>query len=131
MAYPFGYGLSYTSFSYDSLKIAESHLDKTAVLKASVNVTNTGKVFGEEIVQLYVGFKHSSIDRPVKLLRGFDKIGLEPGETKTVDLEVKIGDLAWYDPEDRQWKVEEMDYELFIGASSEGDKLIQTSFKVE
>jgi beta-glucosidase len=131
VAYPFGYGLSYTSFSYDSLKIAESQLDKTAVLKASVNVTNTGKVFGEEIVQLYVGFKHSAIDRPVKLLRGFDKIGLEPGETKTVDLEVKIGDLAWYDPQAMQWKVEEMEYELFVGASSKEAKLIQTSFRVE
>ena len=131
VAYPFGYGLSYTSFSYDSLKIAESPLDKTAVLNASVNITNTGSVFGEEIVQLYVGFRNSAIDRPVKLLRGFDKMGLEPGEIKTVDFEVKMEDLAWYDPEARQWKVEEMDYELFVGPSSEADKLIQASFKVE
>ena len=131
VAYPFGYGLSYTSFAYDSLKIAAPQLDKTGVLKTSVNITNTGKVYGEEIVQLYVGFKHSSIDRPVKLLRGFDKIGLEPGETKTVDFEVKIEDLAWFDPQAMQWKVEEMEYELFVGASSEESKLIQTSFRVE
>ncbi len=119
VAYPFGFGLSYTTYTYDDLQIIKSDLNKDGVLRAKVNVTNTGEVAGEEIVQLYVGFKNSSIDRPVKLLRGFDKIGLEPGETKTVELEVNIQDLAWYDPEAKEWKVEEMEYELYVGASSE------------
>jgi beta-glucosidase len=130
VAYPFGFGLSYTTFAYDMLEIETAKLDKTGVMKASVNISNTGDVFGEEIVQLYVGFKNSKIDRPVKLLRGFDKIGLESGETKKVEFEVKIQDLAWYDPEAKEWKVEEMAYELYIGASSEEAKLIKDTFTV-
>ena len=130
VAYSFGYGLSYTTYKYDGLQIMNSELNKDGVMKASINVSNTGDVFGEEIVQLYVGFKNSKIDRPVKLLRGFDKIGLEPGETKKVDFEVKIEDLAWYDPEVKEWKVEEMEYELYIGASSVEAKLIKDTFTV-
>jgi len=131
VAYPFGFGLSYTTFKYDDLQILESELNKEGVLRAKVNVTNTGGVTGEEIVQLYVGFKNSSVDRPVKLLRGFDKIGLEPGETKTVELEVAIQDLAWYDPEAKQWKVEEMDYELYVGPSSKKEELLELEFAVK
>ena len=130
VAYSFGYGLSYTTYKYDGLQIMNSELNKDGVMKASINVSNTGDVFGEEIVQLYVGFKNSKIDRPVKLLRGFDKIGLESGETKKVDFEVKIEDLAWYDPEVKEWKVEEMEYELYIGASSVEAKLIKDTFTV-
>ena len=130
VAYPFGFGLSYTTFAYDNLEIETAELDRTEVLKASVHISNTGDVFGEEIVQLYVGFKNSKIDRPVKLLRGFDKIGLGPGQMKKVDFEVKIEDLAWYDPEVKQWKIEEMEYELYIGASSEEAKLIKDTFRV-
>ena len=130
VAYSFGYGLSYTTYKYDGLQIMNSELNKDGVMKASINVSNTGDVFGEEIVQLYVGFKNSKIDRPVKLLRGFDKIGLEPGETKKVDFEVKVEDLAWYDPEVKEWKVEEMEYELYIGASSVEAKLIKDTFTV-
>ena len=130
VAYPFGFGLSYTTFAYDILEIELPELEKTGVMKASVHISNTGDVSGEEIVQLYVGFKNSKIDRPVKLLRGFDKIGLEPGETKKVNFEVKIEDLAWYDPEVKKWKVEEMEYELYIGASSEEAKLLKDTFTV-
>ncbi|MCP4883994.1 MAG: glycosyl hydrolase [Flavobacteriales bacterium] len=130
VAYPFGYGLSYTTFKYGDLQIVESELNKDGVLRARVNVTNTGDVAGEEIVQLYVGFKNSSIDRPVKLLRGFDKIHLEPGETKTVEMAVAIEDLAWYDPEVNEWKVEEMEYELFVGPSSKIEELMQLEFDV-
>ena len=130
VAYPFGYGLSYTTFAYDNLELENPELEKTGVMKASVNIKNTGDVFGEEIVQLYVGFKNSKIDRPIKLLRGFDKIGLAPEETKKVDFEVKMADLAWYDPEVKEWKIEEMEYELYIGASSEEAKLLKDSFTI-
>ena len=130
VAYPFGYGLSYTTYEYGELEIKNSELNKEGVLRAKINVTNTGSVAGEEIVQLYVGFKNSSVDRPIKLLRGFDKIGLEPGETKTVELEVNIQDLAWYDPEVKQWKVEEMVYELYVGPSSKKEELIEAEFIV-
>ena len=85
---------------------------------------------GEEIAQLYVGFKNSSIDRPVKLLRGFDKISLEAGGTKTVEFEVDIEDLAWYDPEVKEWKIEEMEYELYVGSNSDEESLLIDTFSV-
>lgn len=131
VAYPFGYGLSYTTYAYGDLQIKESDLKKDGVLRATVNVTNTGTIAGEEIVQLYVGFKNSNIDRPVKLLRGFDKISIQPGETKTVDFEVAIEDLAWYDPRAKEWKVEKMSYELYVGSSSKLKDLLETSFDVK
>ena len=99
-------------------------------LTASIEVTNTGEVSGQEVVQLYVGFKNSTVDRPVKLLRDFDKIHLDPGETKTVRLQVAVKDLAWYDPSMKQWKVEEMEYELYVGGSSQALALEKISFNV-
>ena len=131
VAYPFGYGLSYTEYAYDNLKIENSELGKDDTLKASIEVANTGDMAGEEIVQLYVGFRNSNIDRPVKLLRGFDKIAIAPGETKIVDFEVNIEDLAWYDPAVKQWKVEHMSYELLIGPNSSSNSLMHGIFKVE
>ena len=130
VAYPFGYGLSYTTYSYDNLQVEEASLSKEGTLKASVDLSNQGEVAGEEIVQLYIGFKNSSVDRPVKLLRAFDKVLLRAGESKTVELEVSIKDLAWYDPEIKEWKIEEMEYELFVGSSSNKEDLIQASFIV-
>ena len=130
VAYPFGYGLSYTTYSYDNLQVEEASLSKEGTLKASVDLSNQGEVAGEEIVQLYIGFKNSSVDRPVKLLRAFDKVLLRAGESKTVELEVSIKDLAWYDPETKEWKIEEMEYELFVGSSSNKEDLIEASFIV-
>ena len=130
VAYPFGYGLSYTTYSYDNLQVEESSMSKEGTLKVSVDLSNQGEVAGEEIVQLYIGFKNSSVDRPVKLLRAFDKVLLRAGESKTVELEVSIKDLAWYDPEIKEWKIEEMEYELFVGSSSNKEDLIQASFIV-
>lgn len=130
VAYPFGYGLSYTTFDYTNLRLEESFVPQGGKLVASIDVSNTGQVPGQEVVQLYVGFKNSGIDRPVKLLRAFDKIYLDPGESKTVTLKVAVKDLAWYDPSVKQWKVEEMEYELYVGGSSQAETLEYTSFKV-
>lgn len=130
VAYPFGHGLSYTTFTYDHLRLQESSLTKDGRLVANIDVTNSGEVPGQEIVQLYIGFKNSGIDRPVKLLRAFDKIQLEPGETKTVTLQVALKDLAWYDPSVKKWKVEEMEYELYVGGSSQTEALEKTTFDV-
>ena len=105
VAYPFGYGLSYTTFNYANLKLEESSLQQDGSLTASIEVTNTGEVSGQEVVQLYVGFKNSTVDRPVKLLRDFDKIHLYPVETKTVMLQFAVKDMSWYDPSVKQWKV--------------------------
>ncbi len=86
---------------------------------------------GEEIVQLYVGFKNSAVDRPVKLLRAFDKINLQPGEKKTIPLQVSAQDLAWYNPQTKKWEIEVMDYELYVGGSSATAELLTGSFKLE
>ena len=123
VAYPFGFGLSYTTYTYDDLQIMESELNKNGVLRAKVNVTNTGGVAGEEIVQLYVGFKNSSIDRPVKLLRGFDKIGLEPGETKSVSLEIPVENLQYWNETLQAWDDDHCNIELLVGASA-GDIIL-------
>ncbi len=130
VAYPFGHGLSYTTFDYDSLVVETIDVDKKTV-KVRAQVSNTGKVMGEEVVQLYVGFANSEIDRPVKLLKGFDKIAIESGESRTVEFQIDLEELAWYDPESKTWKIEEMEYEVFVGPSSNEDTLLKSTFSIE
>jgi beta-glucosidase len=96
-----------------------------------VDVTNTGERLGEEIVQLYVGFEGSAVERPVKLLRAFDKVALEPGETTTVPLSVEVEDLAWYNPDTSAWEVEPMTYGVMVGPSSRAEDLLKATFTVE
>jgi beta-glucosidase len=95
-----------------------------------VEVTNTGRRAGEEVVQLYVGFEGSPVERPVKLLRAFAKVALAPGETKTVPLRVAARDLAWYDAERKAWRVEPMTYGVLVGPSSRAADLLAGSFTV-
>jgi len=130
-AFPFGFGLSYTTYSYDNLKIDKTSLKENEELKVSVEVTNTGKVAGEEIVQLYVGYKGSSVERHVKDLKGFGKISLKPDETKTITIELKAKDLAYYDVKKKDWVVEKIEYLVHVGPSSQANKLLTTSFKFE
>ena len=130
VAYPFGHGLSYTTFEYDSLKIDAVDLEKQT-LKVRANVSNKGSMEGEEVVQLYVGFANSEIDRPVKLLKGFDKIAIQPRGTKTVEFEIELDELAWYDPGSKTWKTEKMVYEMFVGPSSDESKLLKGNFQYE
>lgn len=123
-AFPFGYGLSYTSFNYSNLKVVVTD-DK---IFATVDIKNTGKVVGDEVVQLYIGFEESQIDRPVKLLKGFSRVHLIPNETKTVKIEVPIKNLAWYNPESKSWEIEQMKYTLYMGASSRKEDLLSIQF---
>jgi len=95
--YPFGYGLSYTSFKYDNLKLDKDTINKNESLTASINITNTGKVEGEEVVQLYIRDLVGSVTRPVKELKGFRKIKLSPGETRTVSFNVTPDMLTFLD----------------------------------
>jgi beta-glucosidase len=127
-AYPFGFGLSYTEFEYDSLWLDKTALTTDDTLKVAVRVSNTGDRAGEEIVQVYAGFRNGIVDRPVKLLRGFDREYIEPGETKIVTIPVYTKDLAWYDPDAGQWVVDTMEYEIYAGPSSAAKKLLQASF---
>src|SRR5262249_55321758 len=129
-AYVFGYGLSYTRFAYGNLGVATPTVPPDGRVDVTVDVTNTGARAGEEVVQLYVGFEGSKVERPVKLLRAFTKVALAPGETKTVRLDIAVKDLAWYDVETKGWQVEPMTYAVLVGPSAGGTDLLKASFTV-
>ena len=116
--YPFGYGLSYTEFSYSNLQLDKSSMKDTDTLTVSVDITNTGKRAGKEIVQLYVADRTGSADRPGRELRNFAKVSLEPGETKTVRMELNKRSFAWYNVKLHDWYAASGTYEIQIGKSS-------------
>ena len=107
--YPFGHGESYTTFSYSDIEITENEV--------KVSITNTGELFGEEIVQLYIEKIDSKIFRAKKELKGFKKVGLEPGETKEVLLPLDPRDFSFYSQAEKDWQIEEGLYQIHIGAS--------------
>ncbi|MFX1364955.1 MAG: beta-glucosidase [Promethearchaeota archaeon] len=125
-AFPFGYGLSYTTYHYSNLNV-DVEDDK---IIASVDVKNTGKVAGTEVVQLYIGFENSNIDRPIKLLKGFKRIQLLPNELKNVRFEFVIKNLAWYNPESKSWEIEKINYGIFVGSSSKKEDLLSIQFNL-
>ena len=116
--YPFGYGLSYTEFSYSNLQLDKSSMKDTDTLTVSVDITNTGKRAGKEIVQLYVADRTGSADRPVRELKNFAKVSLEPGETETVRMELNKRSFAWYNVKLHDWYAASGTYEIQIGKSS-------------
>jgi beta-glucosidase len=115
--YPFGYGLSYTNFSYSAIKLSTDSIDFNESLKASVTVTNTGNRFGEEVVQLYIKDMVGSAVRPIMELKGFEKIALKAGESQKVSFTIDADDLAFY-TRDMSFKAEPGDFALMIGPSS-------------
>ncbi len=129
-SFPFGFGLSYTTFQYGAPVIQSADLTVTDTLRVSVMVTNTGDVAGEEIAQMYIGFANSAVERPVKLLRGFDKCEINPGQTVTINFEIPINELSWYNPESNAWEIELMKYELYTGSSSSMADLQQSTFSL-
>lgn len=116
--YPFGYGLSYTTFAYSNLQTSANTLRANGSLKVSVDVKNTGKRAGEEVVQLYVKHMDSKVERPLKELKGFRRIALQPGEQKTVTLELKGEQLAYWDATRHRFTVENGRVQVMIGSSS-------------
>lgn len=115
--YPFGYGLSYTSFEYGSVKVSKETLKGEESLTASVEVTNTGDVVGKEVVQLYIRDLQSSVTRPVKELKDFKKVEIQPGETRNIKFEITTEDLKFYNYHlDHVW--EPGDFEIMIGGNS-------------
>lgn len=115
--YPFGYGLSYTSFAYSDIKLSSASLKGKQTLTASVTVTNTGKYDGKEVVQLYIRDVVGSVTRPVKELKGFQKIELKAGESKTVSFSITPEDLKFYNY-DLKYDWEAGDFEVMIGGNS-------------
>lgn len=123
---PYGFGLSYTTFDISN---AAFKVENDRVI-ASCDVENTGKVTGDEVIQMYVGFSNSKVDRPVKVLRGFERITLNPGEKQTVEVSCPIEKLKWFNPETNNWELEEMDYEVYIGNSSDTEDLLSGSVTI-
>ena len=117
--YPFGHGLSFTSFSYGELKVSNYSLIKADSVKVSVEIKNTGEFDGDEVVQLYVSFPGSKVKRPIKDLRGFRRIHLKKGESKHIEFLVYSKDLRYWDPDKDKWIFEVGPVEILVGSSSE------------
>ena len=126
--FPFGYGISYTTFQYSAIRADRSQMKDTDTVTVSVDVTNTGCVKGKEIVQIYVSDEKSRLRRPEKELKAFGKVELEPGETKTLTFTLGYRDFAYYDPEASDWVVEEGIFHIHAAANA-GD--IRQSIPVE
>lgn len=116
--YPFGHGLSYTDFKYGKAQASAKTIGDGENLTISIPVTNTGKVEGKEVVQLYISDESASVLRPLKELKGFEKISLKPGEEKTVKFTVKPDDLKFYDDKTGDWRAEPGKFKAYIGSSS-------------
>jgi beta-glucosidase len=116
--FPFGYGLSYTSFAYSNARLSAATFKDVDGLTVSVDVTNTGKVAGKETVQVYVHDQTSGLVRPQKELKGFARVELQPGETKTVSIALDFRSFAYYHPAYRQWITEDGEFDILIGASA-------------
>jgi len=120
--YPFGYGLSYTKFNYTNLKLSSTKIKSNETIKVSFQLSNVGKVAGEEVVQLYLKDKFGSVVRPVLELKDFQKIKLNAGESKTIEFTIDKEKLSFYNSK-LEWVAEPGDFEVMIGASSADIKL--------
>ena len=114
VAYPFGYGLSYTKFEYSNLNVSSYDVKDTDIITVKVDVTNTGKLAGKEVVQLYIGQNNPTIFKAKKELKGFQKLSLEPGETKTIEFSLDKQAFAYYNVNIHDWHVESGDYTIYI-----------------
>jgi len=124
--YPFGFGLSYTTFKYSNLKTSSPQLAKDGSVTVSVDVTNTGSVAGDAVAQLYVKHLKSKVERPHEELKGFQRVMVQPNETKTVTIPLKASDLAYWDEKSGKFQVEAEPVSLMVGDSSADIKLKST-----
>jgi len=124
--FPFGFGLSYTTFDYSSLSLSSQQLGPDDTLQVSIDITNTGQRTGKEIVQVYIRDPQSSLQRPEKELKAFAKVQLEPGERKTVTLSIARDALAYYDDLAGLWVAEAGEFELLVGASAQDIRATST-----
>ncbi|HBX69327.1 MAG TPA: glycosyl hydrolase, partial [Chloroflexi bacterium] len=118
--FPFGFGLSYTSFEYGEVSLSAAEFGPGETLTASLTLKNTGERAGQEVVQLYLRDVQSRLVRPLKELKSFAKVALQPGEREQISFEIGEAALAYYDDAARQWLAEPGTFEIFIGGSSQG-----------
>ncbi len=128
--FPFGHGLSYTTFEYSNAKAAKPSMTASGTLKVSVDVANTGDYDGAEIVQLYIADPEASIDRPAKELKGFEKVFLKAGQKKTVTFEIDAEDLSYFDADKHEWVAEPGEFQALF-ARSAGDIQTMVSFQLK
>jgi beta-glucosidase len=128
--YPFGFGLSYTSFSYDNLILEKSEIAQDETITVSVEVTNTGERDGEEVVQLYIHDVESGEIRPRRDLRGFERVAVKAGQTLVVTMELGPDELAYYDSREGDYRVEPGLFEVMVGPSSAKESLLKTELLV-
>ena len=122
--FPFGYGLSYSDFKIDNFRLMENNSNNNKI-EFKVDIENISKIYGNEVIQLYVGFENSKINRPLKLLRDFKKVGLKPGEKKTIILKIFKNDLAYFNEQNKEWEIENLNYNFYVGNSSSNNSLIK------
>jgi len=125
--FPFGYGLSYTNFKYSNWAISSDKLNFNDKINVSVDVTNTGNYDGKEVVQLYIRDVVGSVTRPIKELKGFQKMEIKKGETKTIRFEISVDDLKFYNS-DIEFVAEPGDFQVFLGTDSSTNNFM--SFKL-
>ncbi len=121
--FPFGYGLSYTTFIYENLKISNAKISGDESFTVSCNIINAGDRFGAEIIQLYIQDVEASVERPLKELKGFKKVYLNPKEKRTITFELNKQDLSFYDDQNNEWKAEAGKFNIHIGSSSRDIRL--------
>ena len=127
--FPFGYGLSYTTFSFSNLKVSPETASADGPITVSFDVTNTGQRKGADVAQLYVGDPSAKIDRPVKELKGYKKVRLEPGKSEHVTLTLNRRSLAYWDTASNNWRVDPGKFVVYVGDSSEHTPL-EANFEV-
>ena len=125
-AYPFGFGLSYTTYTYRNVRVARNG----QILEVTVEVSNTGARDGEEIVQVYVGMDNSRIERQKKLLKGFEKVAIPAGTTAQVKVSIPLDELRYYDAQAKQWRLEPGTYRVMVGPSSAAEELLEASLEI-
>jgi beta-glucosidase len=128
--FPFGYGLSYTTFKYSNLRASSPTLAKDGTVTVSVDATNTGSRAGDAVVQMYVKHLGSKVVRPQEELEGFKRVTIQPNETKTVEIPLKASTLAWWDQKLPGFRVEAEPVRVMVGNSS-SDIQAQTTVKVQ
>jgi len=116
--YPFGYGLSYTTFKFANLHLSQASIGKDGSTEVSVDVTNTGSVAGDAVAQVYIHQRYGSASRPVRQLKGFKRVMLKPGETQTLHFPLGKNELQFWSPQTKIWAVEASDFDVWAGEDS-------------